>query len=194
MIQSNVEHYSNTLPNYETVLEDTNNAIIELPDCSYNCMGYALGTFEWEDLDNFMWAGDLPKRVAKSIVKRSLKACRRELIRDYNLRPLSSPKRARANERVIAFRIGADDFHFARLNSDGTWTHKPGRSTIREMSIEELTDKKGWSLHRTNPYNSKICYFGIKTESPKIAYTESQIKFLTTPQISFTKVYPNNGK
>ena len=195
MIQNNVEYYSNTLPNYETVLEDTNNAIIELPDYSYNCMGYALGTFEWEELESFYCADYFDKdKLRKYWIKRSFKACRRELIRDYKLRPISSPKRACANERVIAFRLGADDFHFARLNSDGTWTHKPGRNTIREMSIEELTDKKGWSLHRTNPYNSKICYFAIKTEPSKIVYTESQIKFLSTPHFSFTEVYPNDGK
>ena len=52
-----------------------------------------------------------------------------------------------SGERMIAFRIGADDFHFARQNSDGTWTHKPGNSYIREMSKEELLSD-AWSTHR----------------------------------------------
>ena len=177
MRQENVKYYSNNLPNYEAVLKDTNNAIIEYDDWSYNCMGYALGTFKWEELKNFMYAGgNMSKRFSKSIIKHSLKACRRELIRNHKLRPISSPKRARATERVIAFRVGADDFHFARLNSDGTWTHKPGHSAIRCMPVEELTDKKGWSLHRTHPYNSKICYFAIKTEPLIVPFLHFPVK------------------
>ena len=164
MREFNIEYYSNNLPNYNTVLRDTNNAIIDTIDDSYNCMGYALGTFEWEDLDSFIYCGDLPNKQSKRLTKRSFKACRRELIRDYKLRPISSPKRARANERVIAMRIGADDFHFARLNSDGTWTHKPGKTHIRVMTTEELYEKKGWSRHRIHPYSSKIAFFAIRRD------------------------------
>lgn len=164
MREANIEYYSNNLPNYDTVLRDTNNAIIDTIDYSYNCMGYALGTFEWDELNNFIYSGDLPDKQSKHLIKQSFKACRRELIRAYKLRPISSPKRARANERVIAMRVGADDFHFARLNSDGTWTHKPGRSPIRVMTTEELYEKKGWSLHRKHPYDSKIAFFAIRRD------------------------------
>ena len=165
MREANVEYYSNNLPNYDTVLRDTNNAIIDTIDYSYNCMGYALGTFKWDELESFYSSDCFDKaKVRKRWFKYSFKACRRELIRDYKLRPISSPKRARANERVIAMRIGADDFHFARLNSDGTWTHKPGRAHITTMTTEELYEKKGWSLHRTHPYNSKIAFFAIRRD------------------------------
>jgi hypothetical protein len=62
---------------------------------------------------------------------------------------------------MIAFRIGADDFHFARKNSDGIWTHKPGVNTIREMTEEELFDV-AWSKHRNCPYISEIAFFAVK--------------------------------
>lgn len=164
MRETNVEYYSNNLPNYDTVLRDTKNAIIDTIDDSYNCMGYALGTFKWEELYDFIYSEDLPSKKSQHLIKESFKACRRELIRDYKLRPISSPKRARANERVIAMRVGADDFHFARLNSDGTWTHKLGSRHICVMTTEELYEKKGWSLHRKHPYNSKIAFFAIRRD------------------------------
>ena len=59
-------------------------------------------------------------------------------------------------------RIGYDDFHFARLGSDGIWTHKPGHSTIREMSEAELFSD-AWSKESRNcPYISEIVFFTIK--------------------------------
>ena len=65
-----------------------------------------------------------------------------------------------ANERLIAFRIGADDFHFARRNSDGVWTHKPGGMHIREMSEDELFGDM-WSDYRAYPYISEVAFFII---------------------------------
>ena len=64
------------------------------------------------------------------------------------------------DERMIAFRIGANDFHFVRKNSDGTWTHKPGCDYILEMSEDELFDV-AWGRHRSCPYVSDIAFFAV---------------------------------
>ena len=63
---------------------------------------------------------------------------------------------------MIAFRIGATDFHFARKNSDGTWTHKPGEDLICEMSEEELLSDAWCEETRDFPYISSIAFYAVK--------------------------------
>ena len=89
--------------------------------------------------------------------------CCQELIWKYNLRRLSSSQeQLKTNERMIAFRIGADDFHFVRKNSDGTWTHKPGQNYIRKMSEEELLSDAWSEDTRIYSYISEIAFFAVK--------------------------------
>ena len=156
--------YEKELSNFETVMKDTNNNLVTADQFGYNCMSYALGVFDdWLCIDAFELS--LVKgghgEVDYELLENVFYECCVELKENFDLRRLSGPNANLAeNERMIAFRIGADDFHFARKNSDGTWTHKPGRNYIREMSEEELLGD-AWSEDRDYPYISKVAFFAV---------------------------------
>ena len=146
--------YSESLSNYETVLKDTGGRIVKYPTGAYNCMGYAFGIYDWLDINSFIDTdGETIEEVALD--------CAIEIEERFNCRRITSPEVATKDERVIAMRIGEDDFHFARLNSDGTWTHKPGSWSIREMTEEELYSN-AWMEERCCPYISTVYFFAIK--------------------------------
>lgn len=154
--------YSSNLSNFSTVLKDTKGKVARAEDDLYNCMSYALGVFnDWLELDEFTWTDDvetLEERAAE---------CAAELEWDWGCRPLSSHlDTLKKGERMIAMRLGFDDFHFARLNSDGIWTHKTGRGAIRTMSEEELLGEN-WCSSRMCPYISTVYFFAVK-ENTKI--------------------------
>ena len=156
--------YKKQLSNFETVMKDTNNGLVIADQFEYNCMSYALGVFDdWLCIDAFKRSfvkgsfGEVDYKFLETVFC----DCCVELEKSFAIRRLSGPNANLAeDERMIAFRIGADDFHFARKNSDGTWTHKPGRSYIREMSEEELFDD-AWSKHRDYPYISEVAFFAV---------------------------------
>lgn len=152
------EYYLNNLSNFKTVLQDTNEDITYFEEEDYNCMGYALGTFEWEELNSFdvIEEGDFDSLEDVAL------ACAEELS-DYfeYLRRIDEPEDVTENEYAIAFRIGYDDFHFLRQTSDGIWTHKPGPCVIQNISEEEV-EGSAWCIHRTYPYISTIYYFAVR--------------------------------
>ena len=155
-LKSQYDFYSNNLSNFRTVLKDTKGKVARTENGIYNCMSYALGVFnDWLDLDEFTWSddGDELEIIASN--------CAAEL-EDYGCRPLNSHlDHLEEGERMIAMRIGHDDFHFARLNSDGIWTHKTGGGTIKVMSEEELLGDC-WCSSRMCPYISTVYFFAIK--------------------------------
>lgn len=160
--------YKKNLFNYSAVLKDTQGEVSRIEDCDYNCMSYAFGVFnDWLQLDNFHpLINDNYFKASKEeqsvMMQEMLNKCCKEIIERFGCRRIVSPSAARAGERVIAFRIGSDDFHFTRLNSDGTWTHKPGGNYIRVMDNEELYSEEGWcSDIRRNPYISSLIFFAI---------------------------------
>ena len=68
---------------------------------------------------------------------------------------------------MIALRTGLNDYHFMLRMSDGSWTHKPGRTTILKLKgnpwdypvwNSEYYDDGGWATNKTLYYNSKIYY------------------------------------
>lgn len=162
--KKNYRFYEKELSNFKTVMKDTNNSIVIANQYSYNCMSYALGVFDsWlsiQAFDNsYVYEDD---KIDYDYLKEVFWDCCVELEERFAVRRLIGPKdKLKKNERMIAFRIGADDFHFARKNSDGTWTHKPGAKTIREMTEEELLGD-AWSKHRNFPYISEIAFFAVK--------------------------------
>ena len=119
-----------------------------------NCMGYAFNQHDWLDLDAFY-----NSHSTKDMLE-IFEDCCQELCNHYSCRPVLSPASANKNERVIAFRIGPTDFHFARLDK-GRWTHKPGMFPIKSMSKSELTSDSWVNLSGT-VYNSPIRYFALK--------------------------------
>ena len=127
-------------------------------------MSYALGEFDvWLGLSSFYrsFEDDEETIVDYEHIDKVFNDCCKELEARFILRRIDNPHvELAANERVIAFRIGADDFHFARKNSDGVWTHKPGSGTIREMSKYELFGDM-WSDQRVYPYVSEVAFFAV---------------------------------
>ena len=163
------EFYQNELSNFETVMKDTNNNLVTADECDYNCMSYAFGVFDdWLGLDTFdlSFAEDnTVDDIDYELLNDIFFACCNEIEDNFNVRRLiDSIAPIEEDERIIAFRIGANDFHFARKNSDGTWTHKPGQGYIREMSEEELFSEAWCANSRTYPYISEIAFFAVKIE------------------------------
>lgn len=156
--------YEKQLSNFKTVMRDTNNSLVIANQFDYNCMSYALGVFDnWLCIDAFehSFAEDNYNEIDYDLLDNVFYNCCTELEERFAVRRVAGPNvELAANERMIAFRIGADDFHFARRNSDGIWTHKPGSDYIREMSEDELFSDV-WSRHRRCPYISEIAFFII---------------------------------
>ena len=157
--------YQAKLSNLPTVVRDTNYNLITAEHSKYNCMSYALGLFDqWCYLDAF---DDAFNDAGCGVIDyeqldKIFTECCIELEKKFHLRRLiSSEEKLNTNERMIAFRIGADDFHFVRQNSDGTWTHKPGTMYVREMDKEELFSN-AWGTSRKYPYISEIAFFAVK--------------------------------
>ena len=164
IIKKQAKYYAKHLSNFSNVCRDTNNKILECDDWDYNCMGYALGTYIWEKLEDFRilnhWWND-EEEIEN--LEEVLYDCVEEILERFsNLRKIQYISDAQPVERVIAMRIGLDDFHFARLGSDGIWTHKPGHSTIREMSEAELFSDAWSEKSRECPYISDVIFFAIK--------------------------------
>ena len=156
--------YKNNLSNFKTVMKDTNNSLVTSYSCDYNCMSYALGVYDtWSLLNSFdsSYDSELYGAIDEEYMADIFYDCCIELEERFSLRRVEGPDAALAkNERMIAFRISGDDFHFARKNSDGIWTHKPGPQKIKEMSREELLGE-AWCSHRDFPYISEIAFFAI---------------------------------
>ena len=156
--------YRKELSNFQTVLKDTNNSIVTAVQYDCNCMSYALGVYDdWLALNAFehSYCDDDQDEIDYDYMYDVFVECCSELEMNYNVRRISGPEATlNDNERMIAFRIGADDFHFARRNSDGIWTHKPGGNTIREMTEEELLGEE-WSDYRVFPYVSEVAFFAV---------------------------------
>lgn len=154
--------YEKELSNFKTIMKDTDNHLVSSHCYDYNCMSYALGIYdEWLYLESFDYSL-CNYDVNYDRLEDIFDDCCQELVSEYNLRRLSNlEEKLELNERVIAFRIGATDFHFVRQNSDGTWTHKLGEEYIETMSKEELLSSS-WSDYREYPYISEIAFFAVK--------------------------------
>jgi hypothetical protein len=166
MYKKGYKFYKKELSNFKTVMKDTNNNLISADQYDYNCMSYAFGVFDhWLELGSFnpTYIFDCDDNyIDYDCLNKVFSDCCEELQNRYAVRRLtSSNDTLLSGERMIAFRIGGDDFHFVRRNSDGTWTHKPGANYIREMSEEELLSDT-WSEHRQFPYISEIAFFAVK--------------------------------
>lgn len=152
--------YKKELSNFKFVMQDTNNKLVTANQYDYNCMSYALGVFDdWMQIDTF----EISVNRGAAYMEHIFADCCKELEELYPIRRLDSyTSEIAENERMIAFRIGLDDFHFARRNSDGTWTHKPGNNYIREIAESELLSE-AWSKEaRIYPYISEIAFYAVR--------------------------------
>lgn len=137
--------------NLSTKIENRSNS-------SFNCMGFALGTYEWEELWSYGCTNDREVEFDE---------CVGEML-DLGLdshfpsvRIIDSPEEINDNEYCIAMRLAEDDFHFVRQMPNGEWWHKPGRNTIREMPEEDVFADFWESPDGAIIYDSALVLFAV---------------------------------
>lgn len=133
----------------------------------YNCMGFALNTFYWEDLYNFEEIYDDDFDFPMEERNRVCRDCVDEIlslsdVRGYpSIREVKSEADLQDEEYLMAFRIGADDFHFMRRMPDGRWFEKCGSTILRECTDNVFGDEWNCITGDTN-YDSDIYLFAVK--------------------------------
>lgn len=140
---------------------------------AYNCGGFALGTYSWyvpyrsdeqaniydrwaniqmwldaaEDADN---TADLidASVTANTYVVSLLNLFVKRILEDFpSVRRVQTFEEIKPDERIILFRIGADDFHFIVSFDHKHWWHKYGCNYIEELCEDEVLDTE-WANGR----------------------------------------------
>lgn len=112
---------------------------------SYNCGGYALGTYSWylprknPEFISFQQYAFLTKKETKEVTQQAVECMLEEF---PTLRVVNSLDEVKPTEYAILFRFSPDgDFHFLRRGRDNHWRHKMGSSyyinTIKTKDIFE---------------------------------------------------------
>lgn len=139
----------------------------------YNCGGFALGTYSWylpyrldEQMDIYdrwadiqMWLDDAEDadNTADSLIARAavhtcvvslLNLFVKRILEDFpSVRRVQTSEEIKPDERIILFRIGADDFHFIVSFDHKHWWHKYGWNCIEELCEDEVLDTE-WANGR----------------------------------------------
>lgn len=133
---------------------------------AYNCGGFALGTYSWyvpyrsdeqrqiyerwaniqmwldaaEDADNTADRIDARETVHICVVS-LLNLFVKRILEDFpSVRRVQTFEEIKPDERIILFRIGADDFHFIVSFDHKHWWHKYGWNYIEELCEDEVLD------------------------------------------------------
>ncbi len=147
--------------------KNNNRNILNTKRNTYNCGGYALGTFSWycphteEDESRSRWGYDYSFTTREEAWVKTMYAVSK-MILDFegNLRMIADLSHLdKKTERVVAFRLSEDgDFHYIKKSANGHWHHKRGSSfPIWRMSQEDV-------LHSVwcNRYNGPVVLLAIK--------------------------------
>lgn len=140
---------------------------------AYNCGGFALSTYSWyvpyrsdeqmniydrwdniqmcldvaEDADNTADRIDARETVHICVVS-LLNLFVKRILEDFpSVRRVQTFKEIKPDERIILFRIGADDFHFIVSFDHKHWWHKYGCNYIEELCEDEVLDTE-WANGR----------------------------------------------
>ena len=133
----------------------------------YNCMGFALNTFNWECLYDFEYTYD---NDFEFLIKERNAVCRNcvdEILSLSNkqgyplIREVNSEVDLQDGEYLMAFRIAADDFHFMRRMPDGRWFEKCGSTILRECTDKVFDNEWNCITGKIN-YDSDIYLFAAK--------------------------------
>ena len=140
---------------------------------AYNCGGFALSTYSWyvpyrsdeqrqiyerwaniqmwldaaEDANN---TADLidARMTAHTCVVSLLNLFVKRILEDFpSVRRVQTFEEIKPDERIILFRIGADDFHFIVSFDHKHWWHKYGWNYIEELCEDEVLDTE-WANGR----------------------------------------------
>lgn len=146
---------------------------------TYNCGGYALGTYswycpyrdEWEDF--FSLFGDMYTEIEdediEMIYERITGIAIRTMLEDFahrHIHVISEVADRKENETVIAFRHDLTDFHYLKLGANGVWYSKMGGSEhITTHKAEEvLNDELEWVMG-CHVYDSRIILLALEKEN-----------------------------
>ena len=139
----------------------------------YNCGGFALGTYSWyvpyrsDEQANIydrwaniqMWldaAEDADNTADSLIARAAVHTCVvslhnlfvKRILEDFpSVRRVQTFEEIKPDERIILFRIGADDFHFIVSFDHKHWWHKYGWNYIEELCEDEVLDTE-WANGR----------------------------------------------
>jgi len=170
---------------YRFTEEDTE--IIDECFGSYNCMGFAFGSYEWDKIDS---CGYYPDEDVDKEIYRDDEATDEDILLsavddvlsysgycpEYWDKSIQYPdirfigiytckskeqdflKRLKKGEYLVAMRLAEDDFHFARRMEDGSWWHKPGDLEIRKMENPNLYSISNWC----DRYYGNIAIFAVR--------------------------------
>lgn len=149
--------------------------VSERADWDYNCMGFALGTYDWNGLCNFQYSYefDYDNEEHSNYMEFRDEVCWECAAELENLhytdpyfpkmRMVENEKNLHDNEYLIAMRVSEDDFHFMRRMSDGRWFEKCGAGILRECTDAVWEDE--WiSPNEEIFYNSVIILFAVEQE------------------------------
>ena len=144
-------------PQYNTLYKDPPNK------ANYNCYAYSLGITNRRINPGHFSGKSLSLNI--DILKDNVLADLKEL--GYKKKIVGQKYKPSRRETMIALRTGPNDYHFMLRMSDGSWTHKPGRTAILKLKgnpwdypvwNSEYYDDGGWATNKTLYYNSKIYY------------------------------------
>lgn len=137
----------------------------------YNCGGYALGLFNWflpwatEDEGKYCqgnlldWLFDLQTFDHEKVEKQLVHTVAYMIgFFKGRLREINSIEELKSDEYAIAYKMGNDDFHFAKRMSNGVWYHKMGGTPIRRIP-KEIVFAEEWDGGR---YYSRTVLFAMK--------------------------------
>lgn len=133
----------------------------------YNCMGFALNTFQWETICNYQetynddYDDPIEERniVCQDCVSEILSLS--DQLWFPQIREVETESDLQNGEYLVAFRTSEDDFHFMRRMSDGRWFEKCGNTILRECT-DKVFDDDWKSISGDITYDSDIHLFAVK--------------------------------
>jgi hypothetical protein len=136
---------------------------------TFNCGGYALGTFSWycphnpEDEKFDSWYGrcyDYGFENREEAWTKTMYAVSK-MVLDFEgkLRMITDLSQLQKSERVVAFRLSSDgDFHYIKKCSNGRWQHKCGSS----FPIHQMTQYEVFNTEWCGRYDGPVILLAIK--------------------------------
>jgi hypothetical protein len=131
----------------------------------FNCQGFAFGTYQWDYPYDLAYKGVMFTADEDNyyLIDEYLDITVNWLLNYYSsqLRVIDNVKEIEQGEEVIAYRVGAHDFHFMKRKSNGKWYHKPGASPVQSVTQKEVFSKV-WKNRSGTTYTSELVLFAFK--------------------------------
>ena len=157
--------------NHERNIRNTNKR-------TYNCGGYALGTYSWycpyrdELEDYFSLFSSLETEIELDdlcvIYERIGEISLRTMLSDFahrNIHEIKDVRERKENEIVVAFRFSLFDFHFMKLGANNQWYSKRGGcEEIETIPADVVFNEDGWRFGFEN-YDSHLMLLALEKEN-----------------------------